>query len=78
MTRTAKVLAHWDAGAEVWVAMSHDIKGLAVAAPNKDELVEKLQSVAPSLLIANFGEIVFDEMSIDYIKEERVPTAKAA
>ena len=78
MTDTAKVLAHWDAEAEVWVAISHDIKGLAVAAPNEKELIEKLQAVAVDLLMANFGEVPYKEMSIDYIREERVPTAKAA
>ena len=78
MTDTAKVLAHWDPEAEVWVATSHDIKGLAVAAPNEKELIEKLQAVAVDLLMANFGEVPYKEMSIDYIREERVPTAKAA
>ena len=82
MTTLAKVLAHWDAEAEVWVATSHDIKGLAVMAPTEEELVKKLQAVVPSLLMAGVEVIPFDMMIIDYIKAHmvaiRIPHDKGA
>ena len=66
--RRCKVLATWDPEGEVWVATSHDVRGLALAAPNEEELVAKLRVAVPDLLIANVGSIEYDAFVIDYLK----------
>jgi hypothetical protein len=47
------VHATWDDEAQVWVATSEDVPGLATEAPNWDKLVQKLQVMIPELLDAN-------------------------
>ena len=47
------VKAEWDAEAEVWVASSDDVPGLATGADTFEALVEKLKVVIPELLEAN-------------------------
>jgi hypothetical protein len=47
------VEADWDPEAEVWVATSHDVPGLATEAPTVEALAEKLRVVIPELLEAN-------------------------
>lgn len=47
------VRADWDPEAEVWVATSSDIPGLATEAANLDALTEKLRGLIPELLEAN-------------------------
>lgn len=44
------VKAEWDANAEVWVASSDDVPGLATGADTFESLVEKLKVVIPELL----------------------------
>ena len=47
------VRAEWDAEAEVWVASSDDVPGLATGADTFEALVEKLKVVIPELLEEN-------------------------
>ena len=47
------VRARWDAAAEVWVARSDDVPGLATEAPTLDILEEKLRELIPLLLEEN-------------------------
>lgn len=47
------VQADWDAEAEVWVATSEDVPGLATEAPTVEALAEKLRVLIPELLEAN-------------------------
>jgi predicted RNase H-like HicB family nuclease len=50
----------WDAEAEVWVATSDDVPGLATGADTLDGLVQKLKVVIPELPEAN-GLLSADE-----------------
>jgi predicted RNase H-like HicB family nuclease len=43
----------WDPEAQVWVAESDDVPGLATGADTLDALVDKLKVVIPELLEAN-------------------------
>jgi len=45
--------ASWDPEAEVWVATSEDVPGLATEAPSLEQLREKLRTIVPELLAAN-------------------------
>lgn len=47
------VYADWDPEAEVWVATSDDVPGLATEAPTVEALSEKLRTMIPELLEAN-------------------------
>jgi predicted RNase H-like HicB family nuclease len=47
------VHADWDPEAEVWVATSDDVPGLATEAPTVEALAEKLRTLIPELLEAN-------------------------
>lgn len=47
------VQADWDPEAEVWVATSDDVPGLATEAPTVEVLAEKLRTLIPELLEAN-------------------------
>ena len=47
------VNAEWDEEAEVWVASSEDVPGLATGADTLEVLIEKLKAVIPELLEAN-------------------------
>lgn len=51
--RAYRVRCVWDAEAQVWVASSDDVPGLATGADTLDELIEKLKIVVPELLEAN-------------------------
>jgi predicted RNase H-like HicB family nuclease len=48
-----KIEAFWDKEAQVWVAESTDIFGLATEADTLEQLTEKLRRIIPELLIAN-------------------------
>jgi len=65
------VHADWDPDAEVWVATSSDVPGLATEAPTVEALAEKLRTLIPELLEANqllpsghSGAIAFELMSL--------------
>jgi predicted RNase H-like HicB family nuclease len=47
------IRAEWDAEAQVWVASSDDVPGLATEADTIEALEAKLQSMVPELLEAN-------------------------
>lgn len=51
-SQTFRVTAEWDADAEVWVATSESVPGLIIEGVTKDEVVEKLRLVIPSLASA--------------------------
>jgi predicted RNase H-like HicB family nuclease len=60
------VQADWDPEAEVWVATSDDVPGLATEAGTIEALTEKLRTLIPELLEANqvlsdpHQEVVFE------------------
>jgi predicted RNase H-like HicB family nuclease len=47
------VQADWDPEADVWVATSEDVPGLATEAATIEVLTEKLRTIIPELLQAN-------------------------
>ena len=47
------VRAEWDGEAEVWVASSDDVPGLATGAETLEALIDKLKIVIPELLKEN-------------------------
>jgi predicted RNase H-like HicB family nuclease len=47
------VTAEWDEEAQVWVASSEDVPGLATGADTLEALIERLKIVIPELLIEN-------------------------
>jgi predicted RNase H-like HicB family nuclease len=47
------VTAEWDDEAGVWVATSDDIPGLVTEAVTLDALLERVEAVAPELLVDN-------------------------
>jgi hypothetical protein len=51
--KTLVVHALWDDDAQVWVATSDDVPGLATESGDMNMLVEKLQRMIPELLQAN-------------------------
>lgn len=53
MPTSLTVRAIWDDEAQVWVATSDDVPGLATEAEDMDVLVEKLKTMIPELLDAN-------------------------
>jgi predicted RNase H-like HicB family nuclease len=55
--RTYAVRADWDAEAEVWVAFSDEVPGLATEAATLEALTAKLRTLIPELLEANHIEI---------------------
>jgi Domain of unknown function (DUF1902) len=71
----------WDAEAEMWVADSDNIPGLAAEAPDRDSLVKKLSSLIPELLALN--EVKLDATSginviLHFHREERIQLPHAA
>jgi predicted RNase H-like HicB family nuclease len=61
-----KIRAEWDAEAEVWVASSDDVPGLATGADTFEELIEKLRVAVPELLEEN-GLLDLDTDEIPFI-----------
>ena len=53
MNQTYVVRAEWDAEAQVWVATSDDVPGLATEAETVEALDAKLKLLVPELLEAN-------------------------
>jgi predicted RNase H-like HicB family nuclease len=49
------IRAEWDDEAEVWVATSDDVAGLATEAETVEALMSKLEVMIPELLEANEG-----------------------
>ena len=53
MNKLLFIRAEWDAEADVWVATSDDVPGLATEAETLEALSVKLESMVPELLDAN-------------------------
>jgi predicted RNase H-like HicB family nuclease len=47
------IQAFWDSEAEVWVATSEEVLGLATEADTLEDLNDKLRTMIPELLILN-------------------------
>ncbi|HEY4774521.1 MAG TPA: DUF1902 domain-containing protein [Xanthobacteraceae bacterium] len=47
------VKAEWDEEAQVWVASSEDVPGLATGADTFEALIDRLKIVIPELLVEN-------------------------
>lgn len=67
---TFKVQAFWDKDAEVWVATSEDVPGLATEASSIEILTQKLRVMIPELIVLNriipsdyVGSITFELIS---------------
>ncbi|MFN6564676.1 MAG: DUF1902 domain-containing protein [Nostoc sp. ChiSLP01] len=58
-----KVQAFWDKDAEVWVATSSDVPGLATEASSIEILTQKLRVMIPELIVLN-GIIGSDTNSV--------------
>jgi predicted RNase H-like HicB family nuclease len=58
MSNKLVVAAKWDGEADVWVALSDDIPGLATEARTLDALLERVLAVAPELLEDNAAFLV--------------------
>lgn len=71
--RTYNVRADWDAEAEVWVALSDEVPGLATEAATLEALTEKLRTLIPELLEANHLEIgdAVGEISFELVGHRR-------
>jgi predicted RNase H-like HicB family nuclease len=53
MDKPYYVHAVWDEEAQVWVASSEDVPGLATEADTAEALIQKLKTLIPELLSAN-------------------------
>jgi predicted RNase H-like HicB family nuclease len=72
------VTAEWDEEAQVWVASSDDVPGLATGADTFEELIEKLKIVIPELLIEN-GLLAAGTQHVPFaVKAERTEYARVA
>ena len=64
MQKILLIRAEWDEEAEVWVATSDDVPGLAAEAETMEALSAKLETMVPELLEANGclkgGDVPFD------------------
>lgn len=70
------IKAEWDGEAEVWVASSEDVPGLATGADTFEALVEKLKIVIPELLEEN-GLLATGTADVPFeITAERIEHAK--
>lgn len=71
--RTYTVRADWDAEAEVWVAFSDEVPGLATEAATLEALTEKLRTLIPELLEANHRNVggVGSEISFEIVGHRR-------
>lgn len=72
--RLYRVESQWDPEAEVWVATSAEIPGLATEAASLELLTEKLKVMIPELLAANglLGDALALTFEVISHREERV------
>lgn len=66
LSKALFVRAEWDEEAEVWVATSDDVPGLATEADTMEGLVAKLRVMIPELLEAN-GVTDIDEVPFELL-----------
>jgi predicted RNase H-like HicB family nuclease len=62
---TYRIEASWDPEADVWVATSDDVPGLATEASTVEELTRKLKILVPELLEAN-GVVQQDASTVSF------------
>lgn len=60
------IRAEWDEEAEVWVASSDDVPGLATEERNLEDLIQKLKVMVPELLEANGFKKEPEPLTINY------------
>jgi predicted RNase H-like HicB family nuclease len=73
-----QVTVEWDDEARVWVASSDDVPGLATGADTFEDLIEKLKTVIPELLVEN-GLLPAGTNTVPFdIKAERSELAPVA
>ncbi len=60
------VRADWDEEAEVWVATSDDVPGLATEEETLEKLIQKLKVMIPELLAVN-GELKAEEIPFEIL-----------
>jgi predicted RNase H-like HicB family nuclease len=70
------VSATWDAEAEVWIAESDQVPGLATGADTLEELVEKLKVAIPELLTEN--GIPFKPDNLPFKIEASTPSTRTS
>lgn len=63
------VRAIWDEEAQVWVATSHDVPGLATEADTLEELRAKVLVMIPELLQANNLDLEIAEIPVHFLAE---------
>jgi len=81
MQNRFNVQATWDSEAEMWVADSDDIPGLAAEAPSDKSLWEKLEGLIPELLALNHVSLKPNqviEVVLNFRREERIQLPNAA
>ncbi len=72
------VKAEWDEEAQVWVASSDDVPGLATGADTFEGLIEKLKIAIPELLVEN-GLLASDTDNVSFeVKAERTELVPVA
>jgi predicted RNase H-like HicB family nuclease len=64
--KTYFIRAEWDQEANVWVATSDDVPGLATEAETLESLSQKLEYMVPELLEAN-GLLVEEEVPFELL-----------
>ncbi len=73
-----RVIVEWDEDAQVWVASSDDVPGLATGADTFEDLIAKLKIVIPELLVEN-GLLPAGTDNVPFaIKAERTELAPVA
>jgi predicted RNase H-like HicB family nuclease len=77
--RPYNIKAEWDGEAQVWVASSEDVPGLATGADTFEELIEKLRVVVPELLEENgLLDLKTDEIPFTVLAERADYARRAA
>ena len=67
-----KVKILWDNEADIWVAKSDDLPGLALESGSCDALIEKVKYIVPELLDMNDIKADFCDLNFVADKLERV------
>ena len=75
--RAFSVRADWDDEAQVWVAVSEDVPGLATEAPTIEALVAKPRVMVLELLELNEAAPEVDEVSLNLraYRDAKIPAA---
>lgn len=61
-----KIIVEYDSEAEIYLAYSDDIPGLATEAKTIPELVERVMAVAPELLELNDGHVKPEYLAFEH------------